>query len=88
MVNYSPEFKLGDDGPKTGEGTGLELAIAATVAHAIAATYDESVRDFFVAGHKHEGMTKGSVSVAWEGFVYDWAIDWPRPSRPRPAPRS
>ena len=73
---YSPEFKLGDDGPRTGDGTSLELSIAATVAHAIAKHYDEPVTDFFVAGHEHEQLRKGAVSIAWEGGVYDWPFLW------------
>lgn len=68
----------GTDGPRTGEGTSLELAKAATVALALAAHYGESPAEFFVAGHGHEGLAKGSVSVAWEGFVDSWAVGWPQ----------
>ncbi len=77
LVRYTPEFKLGTDGPRTGGGTSVELAKAATVALAIAKHYGESVCDFFVAGHEHEELSKGSVSVAWEGYVDSWAVEWP-----------
>lgn len=76
-VHYSSKFKIGDDGPRTGEGTSLELAIGATVALAVAKTYSEPIQEFFVAGHRHEGLSKGSVSVALEGGPYEWTITWP-----------
>lgn len=70
--------QYGADGPRTGDGTSLELAKAATVAFAIARHYGESAADFFVAGHEHEELDKGSVSVAWEGYVDGWAVAWPQ----------
>ena len=63
--------------PRTGDGTKTELALATAIARAIALTFGESLADFFVAGHEHEGLSKGSVSVAWEGGEYNWTIDWP-----------
>lgn len=72
-----PNVPLPASTPRFGEGTSLELAIASTVAHAVAKHYGESVTDFFVAGHEHEELPKGSVSVAWEGYVDSWAIDFP-----------
>jgi hypothetical protein len=64
------------EAPKTGEGTKRELAKATTVATAVAEFYGTPLSDFFVAGHEHEGLTRGSVSVAWEGGVYDWPYQW------------
>jgi hypothetical protein len=65
------------DGPRTGEGTAHELVLAGKVALAVATTYQGRPDDFFVAGHEHEEQPKGSVSVAWESYVYGWAIEWP-----------
>lgn len=76
MVKYTPEFKLGTDSVRTGEGTSTELAIAATVAIAVAKHFDEPRDSFFVAGHEHEELREGAVSVAWEGGVYDWPWIW------------
>ena len=63
--------------PRHGEGTQTEITRATRIAQAIADHYNESIADFFVAGHKHEELSKGSVSVAWEGYVYSWTIEWP-----------
>jgi hypothetical protein len=68
-------------GPRTGRGTSVELALAATVAIAIAQHYCEPLDNFFVAGHHHEQLSKGSVSVAWEGGVKDWVASWPDTDR-------
>lgn len=76
MVEYTPEFKLGTDSVRTGEGTTVELALAATVAIAVAKHFDEPRDSFFVAGHEHEELPKGAVSIAWEGGVYDWPWIW------------
>lgn len=76
MVEYTPEFKFGTDSVRTGEGTSLELALAATVAIAVAKYFREPRENFFVAGHEHEQLSKGSVSVAWEGGFYDWPQLW------------
>jgi hypothetical protein len=73
-VEYTPEFKLGTDSVRTGEGTSLELALAATVAIAVAEYFREPRASFFVAGHEHEQLPKGAVSIAWEGGGWD---DWP-----------
>lgn len=67
---------LYSQGPRTGEGSSLELAKAATVALAAARHYGADVTEFFVAGHGHEELPKGAVSVAWEGGVYDWPYEW------------
>lgn len=67
---------LYSQGPRTGEGTSLELAKAATVALAVARHYGADVTDFFVAGHTHEELPQGAVSIAWEGDVYDWPYEW------------
>jgi len=75
-TRYSSEFKLGHDSVRTGEGTTVELALAATVAIAVAKHYGEPRDSFFVAGHEHEELSKGSASVAWEGGVYDWPFIW------------
>lgn len=75
-VEYTPEFKLGTDSVRTGEGTTTELALAATVAIAVAKHFDEPRDSFFVAGHEHEQLRKGAVSIAWEGGVYDWPWIW------------
>jgi hypothetical protein len=75
-VEYTPEFKLGTDSVRTGEGTSTELALAATVAIAVAEYFREPRENFFVAGHEHEQLSKGSVSVAWEGGFYDWPHLW------------
>jgi hypothetical protein len=76
MVEYTPEQKLGTDSVRTGDGSSLELALAATVAIAIAKYYREPWDSFFVAGHEHEELPKGSCSVAWEGGLYDWPYLW------------
>lgn len=68
------------NGPKTGEGTSTELALAATVALAVAMYYCADATEFFVAGHEHEGLSKGSVSVAWESGI-EWVYDWPHSDR-------
>lgn len=75
-IRYSPEFKLGHDSVRTGEGTSLELALAATVAIAVAQHYSEPRDSFFVAGYEHEQLREGAVSIAWEGGVYDWPFLW------------
>lgn len=75
-TRYSSEFKLGHDSVRTGDGTGTELALAATVAIAVAKHYSEPFSSFFVAGHEHEQLPKGGVSVAWEGGVDDWPYLW------------
>lgn len=67
---------LYSQGPRYGEGTSLELAKAVTVALAVARHYGADVTEFFVAGHDHEELPKGAVSVAWEGGVYDWPDEW------------
>lgn len=67
--------------PRYGDGTSLELAIASTVAIAIAMHYCEPIDSFFVAGHEHEGLRKDAVSVAWEGGPFEWTNDWPETDR-------
>lgn len=75
-VEYTPEFKLGTDSVRTGDGTSTELAIAATVAIAVAKYFNEPRASFFVAGHEHEQLLPGAVSIAWEGGVHDWPWTW------------
>lgn len=75
-IHCTPEFELGTDSVRTGEGTSTELALAATVAIAVANHYSEPRDSFFVAGHEHEQLRKGAVSIAWEGGVYDWPFLW------------
>lgn len=73
-----PGTGLYKNGPGTGAGTSTELAIAATVALAVAEHYRADVTEFFVAGHTHEELSPGAMSVSWEGGVDGWAIDWPQ----------
>jgi hypothetical protein len=71
-----PNVPLPASTPRHGVGTSLELALAATVAIAVATYFREPRDSFFVAGHEHEQLSKGSVSVAWEGGFYDWPHLW------------
>lgn len=55
------------DGPKTGPGTSTELAIAATVALAVAEHFGVSPQDLSVAGPGPYALPKGAVTVTWYG---------------------
>jgi hypothetical protein len=66
--------------PRHGEGSLRELALAKSVATAVARVYNVELSDFFIAGHTHEELPQGSVSIAWEGGEYGWACDFPETS--------
>jgi hypothetical protein len=64
------------NGPKTGPGTSLELAIGAEVALKVAGHFGVSPREFTVAGPGPYALPKGAVTVTWYGL--DEHISWPQ----------
>jgi hypothetical protein len=65
---------------KNNGGDQRELNKALAVAVALVDQFGARPEDLFAADHTHEELSKGSVSVAWEGSGWDgsWAIEWPQ----------
>lgn len=62
--------------PRNGEGTNAEITRASRVAYLAAGLWRVGPDEFFVAGHTHEGLNPGGVSVYWPGDP-EWTITFP-----------